>query len=86
VRNHRIWNLKVKARTQDTNLDRFGPPVQYNALHPVWGIVYCALRLDVELPIGCSADIGTPALLYISQGWVTSRLQGRSPSRITEES
>jgi hypothetical protein len=26
-----------------------------------------------------------PALLYIVQGWVPSRLQGRSPSRITGE-
>jgi hypothetical protein len=25
VRDRRIWNLKVNARTQDTNLDRFGP-------------------------------------------------------------
>jgi hypothetical protein len=24
VRDHRIWNLKVDASTQDTNLDRFG--------------------------------------------------------------
>jgi hypothetical protein len=26
VRDHRIWNLKVKARTRDTNLDRFELP------------------------------------------------------------
>jgi hypothetical protein len=28
-------------------------------------IVYCALRLDDEFLVGCSADLGTPALLYI---------------------
>jgi hypothetical protein len=63
--------------TQD--LYRFGLP-RWRALHPVWGIKYGALRL-VLVEIRCPARY--PALLYIVQGRVPSRLQGRSPSRIT---
>jgi hypothetical protein len=44
------------------------------------GIKYSALRL-VLVEIRCPARY--PTLLYIVQGRVPSRLQGRSPSRIT---
>jgi hypothetical protein len=40
----------IKVRTQDMDLDGFRPPEQRNNLHPVWDVVYCALRLGVVLP------------------------------------
>jgi hypothetical protein len=63
--------------TQD--LYRFGLP-RWRTLRPIWGIKYGALRL-VLVEIRCPARYLT--LLYIVQGRVPSRLQGRSPSRIT---
>jgi hypothetical protein len=76
-RDQETENSKVCTRTQD--LYRFGSP-RWQALRPVWGIKYGALRL-VLVEIRCPARY--LALLYIVQGRVPSRLQGRSPSRIT---
>jgi hypothetical protein len=72
-------NLKVCARTRDT---RFIQVWAAKVASPTscLGIKYDALRL-VLVEIRCPARY--PALLYIVQGWVSSRLQGRSPSRIT---
>jgi hypothetical protein len=74
------WNSKVCARTWARDLYMFGPP-RWRTLRPVWGIKYGALRLV----LGCSrCPTRYPALLYIVQGRVPSRLQGRSPSSITQ--
>jgi hypothetical protein len=76
-----IWNPKVCARTQDT---RF---IQVRAagvatLRPVWSSIAPCAWVVPRRDWGCSARY--PALLYIVQGWVPSRLQGRSLSRITQ--
>jgi hypothetical protein len=63
--------MKVNAKTQDTNLERFGPLDSVIPYVLFWDVVYCALRLSVELPVGCyllvlSTYLGIPTLLYIS--------------------
>jgi hypothetical protein len=63
--------------TQD--LYRFGPP-RWQALRPVWGssmapCAWCWVEIRYRARY--------PALLYIVQGRVPSRLQGKSPSRTT---
>jgi hypothetical protein len=81
------WGIVIKRpktqryaqgyETQD--LYRFGPP-RWRTLCPVWGIKYGALHLVLGC-LGCAARY--PTILYIVQGRVPSRLQDRSPSRIT---
>jgi hypothetical protein len=51
--------------------------------YPTSCLEYCALRLDVDPRRDCGSSSRYPTLLYIVQGWEPSRLQGRSPSRIT---
>jgi hypothetical protein len=78
-RDRETENSKVCARARDT---RFIQVQAAKVASPTscLGIKYGALRL-VLVEIRCPARY--PALLYIVQGQVSSRLQGRSPSRIT---
>ena len=60
VGDRRIWNSKVNARTQDTDLYRFGFARVANPTSCL-EIVYCALRLGV-IPGGIvfrCTDLGT---------------------------
>jgi hypothetical protein len=74
-----IWNPKVCAWTRDTRFIQVRATKVANTTSYL-GIKYGALRL-VLVEIKCPASY--PTLLYIVQGRVPSRLQGRSPSRIT---
>jgi hypothetical protein len=75
--------MELEGKSEETR-HRFRQVWAHSSIMPYilfGGIVYCALRLGVEFLVGCSTDLGIPALFYISQRRVTSRLQGRSPSR-----
>jgi hypothetical protein len=81
-RDRETENSKVCARTRDT---RF---IQVRAAMVASPTSF--LRDQVWRPalgVGCSGQVRCPAryptLLYIVQGAVPSRLQGRSPGRIT---
>jgi hypothetical protein len=78
-RDRETENSKVYARTRDTRFIQVRVAKVANPTSCL-GIKYGALRL-VLVEIRCPARY--PALLYIVQGRVPSRLQGRSPSRIT---
>jgi hypothetical protein len=75
-------DLEPKGTREDTRHEIYTGSGSRSS-YPTSCLEYCALRL-VLFPegIGCSARY--PALLYIVQGRVPSRLQGRSPSRITQ--
>jgi hypothetical protein len=79
-----IWNPKVCVRTQDTRFIQVRV-TGVATLRPVWSsISRPTLGVVPWRDCGCLARY--PALLYIVQGRVPSRLQGRSPSRNTWES
>jgi hypothetical protein len=78
-RDRETENSKVCVRTRDTRFIQVRV-ARVATLRPVWGIKYGALRL-VLVEIRCLARY--PTLLYIVQGRVPSRLQGRVPSMIT---
>ncbi|KAG2598583.1 hypothetical protein PVAP13_5KG294507 [Panicum virgatum] len=88
-----IWSLMVKARTQDTNLYKFGP-LEYSVLPNImfWVLyIYCALRLDVVLLSFalwwfCQSMYPYLPSLYIFQWGITNRLQGRSPRGLQRNS
>jgi hypothetical protein len=76
-----ILNSKVCARTQHTRFIQVWV-TGVATLRPVWSsISRPALGVVPRRDCGCLARY--PALLYIVQGRVPSRLHGRSPSRIT---
>jgi hypothetical protein len=73
------WNSKVRVRTHDTRFIQVWAVEVANPTSCLGDQVWCP-ALGVGL-VGCAARY--PTLLYIVRGRVPSRLQGKSPSRIT---
>lgn len=85
-------DLELEGKSEDTRQGSRKVHNCWNSIIPylVWGlyIAPCAWLLCCPNLVltWLSADLGTPALIYILQGWDTCRLQGRSPSCITRYS
>jgi hypothetical protein len=76
-----IWNPKVHARSQDTKFIQVRV-ARVATLRSVWSSISCP-TLGV-IPGGTEdVRLGTRPFFIKSRGQVPSRLQGRSPSRIT---